>query len=603
MTKYFNFLLLLLTILITTNTFSYQATTEKRQQILKLAENYKKFLNYYQSSDTYSKDKKPLYGKELAELFDLAQILDSYTPIIKNSISKVFNKRNDIDYFRKETKFEKYMAVFAGWKFYYSSVHYISISSILKKIEPNGKDAIYLNKNYSDAAITEDQNQAIKNLNDLLSNFYWLLKTPEEVDNFFNYVIIFIENGGSKTKNAVLEEFFLADQKASLFPTAEEAEYELIRDVSVARKSTLKPISMDQQIVDILQGKGISYEYFFTKEIDTNIEAVKLYNDNFNKFIADYTPGYKAVKQAHNSRTLKFMGRYGYKNDKVIEGVQGKGTYGAMGGQEFVVNYTIAFAPNPRYYLHVIPKAMKQTCITVGIEGQPLYGYKLYELFEAAIHLELYNHVIDEVFNRNFTNSKVAKINSIKNLKNALVDFNFNNRYHKGLLQILYYIEPKGITGIDHAKNYSDAAIDSDKVRAINDLNTALNTMHKVLTTKEEQDLFFNYVATFVDNGGTKNADVIIDRSKNLNIPEFQKYRPIPTTEEVMESLYSKNNNYIKPLKLTRISNDEDLKRILGKEYDDFDSRTDEFKNLYKQAAQQVEYNDLEKYDLIIPTF
>jgi hypothetical protein len=327
-----------------------------------------------------------------------------------------------------------------------------------------------------------------------------------------------------------------------------------------------------------------------------NAENVKLYADYFNKFVADYTP-YKIVKQAYNSNTFKLEGRYGYFNDRVIAGAQGTGTYGAIGGAEFIVNYNIAVPYTPGYPLHVYAQPMKETCITEGIVGQPLYGFKLYELFEAAINLELYNTVIDQVFNKNFTDSKVVESNNIKNLKKVLVDFNFNNRPNlassKGLLKILYYIEPNGIDGVDLAKNYTEAAVNPSMVQAINDLNETLEAMYQVLTA-EEQELFFNYVATFVDNGGTKNSNVLIDRSKNLNIPEVQKYRPIPTDEEVMESLVLKNNDYIKPLELTRISNDEDLKRILGKEYDDLDPRTDKFKNLYREAVKQSEYEDLE---------
>ena len=336
-----------------------------------------------------------------------------------------------------------------------------------------------------------------------------------------------------------------------------------------------------------------SYQSITEEAEANNAEIVKLYADHFNKFIADYTPGYKTVKQARSSNSFKLEGRYGYVDDRVIAGAQGEGTYGAAGGENFVINYTVAVAPNPVYFLHVVPQYKKETCTTEGIIGQPLYGFKLYELFEAAINLELYNTVIDQVFNKDFTDSKVAESNNIKNLKKVLVDFNFNNRPNlassKGLLKILYYIEPNGIDGVDLAKNYTEAAVNPSMVQAINNLNETLQTMYKVLTA-EEQELFFSYVATFVDNGGTKNSNVLIDRSKNLNIPEFQKYRPIPTDEEVMESLVLKNNDYIKPLELTRISNDEDLKRILGKEYDDLDPRTDKFKNWYRAAVKQSEY-------------
>ena len=112
------------------------------------------------------------------------------------------------------------------------------------------------------------------------------------------------------------------------------------------------------------------------------------------------------------------------------------------------------------------------------------------------------------------------------------------------------------------SKNYSLKAISRNEVKAINTLNCTINKLYNILSAKEF-NLFFEYAAAFVDNNGSPTENATITEDINLDLPDYQKYKSGLNNDEHLEALLE-NKTISKPVELTRITNDTDLKRILG---------------------------------------
>jgi hypothetical protein len=612
MKKYFKNLFLLLTVLITTNILAYQATTNEGKKIQQFAENLKKFskdykpylrvdypyfshsgyddnqYNYFKhclvkdysyggrvGTGAYSAKGnellfahgkpttliiskgikgEPLLGYVLAELFDIAAALDDFKNKYSNSVAKVFPEKVTDP---KITKFKQYIV---DLKF--SLIRYPGdqgIVSILKNIEPNGKDGVYLNKDYSVAAVTRDQVMAINNLNALLNNFHEMLATEEEIDAFFNYVAAFVDQGGPSDEFTII------------------TTYEDLQHVLATYKNEVQPnISKYQAVTDA--GKN-----------------VEQYANNLQKFLTDYTIGYNTVKQDRDNGQYKYPLTLSHpaKSSSIVKGKQGQGTYAAIGGEEFTISYKTLQLYKHRY-LDTIIKQHEATIY--GITGQDLYGARLTELYELAELLEENRNNVAQVF------GNIENTPTVTEIKDNLIDFKFKygNSKAGSLTDILNIIEPNGKYEVLPYKNYSEEAINEQQVKAINYLNGALESLSEQLK-KDKDSLLFQYIAAFVDNGGTADANAIIEDNQNLALPKFHLYQPLPSKDEFMQALVVGNNQIFElPRELTRITNDYELRRILGKPYREHYTRTEDLKKMYKQAKKNYNKKVLEKYNLEI---